>query len=170
MPYVKTEGEKILQCIPRSFGSFLQIWNLDSRLGYVSSSICFSNLFGRQRKEDSNSRWTLSLILWFNLRLRGYYIWRAIFHRTPYEDYFWRLKSTRARAPRNLEAPRKILGKTYSRQSYEAMNCSGLVTEIDLRVPTRNLPARKEVVGLQLWFICNPPRTLPCNPTMTPTL
>ena len=45
---------------------------------------------------------------------------------------------------------------------YEALE--GLL-EIDLWIPTR-----KEEVGLLLRFLCSPTRTLPDNPTRTPTL
>jgi len=46
----------------------------------------------------------------------------------------------------------------------------GSLSGIDPEVPTRKLPARKEEVGLLLRFLFNPTRTLPCNPTKTPTL
>jgi len=102
--------------MPHSFLSFLiKIWDLDSRLraaGYVLSAICFSNLFGKQRKEDSNSRWTLSLILHFNLRLRGILHMECNFHCTPYMRIISKdLESTRARAPHSLDASRKVLRK-----------------------------------------------------------
>ena len=69
------------------------IWTQGSgAAGYVSSVIYFSNLFGRQRKEDSKSRWTLSLIRRFNLRLEDYSIWSVIFNAPHIEDYFWRFE------------------------------------------------------------------------------
>jgi hypothetical protein len=41
--------------------------------------------YSKDKKKRLKTSLTLSLILWFNLRLGGYSIWSAIIHRTPYK-------------------------------------------------------------------------------------
>jgi hypothetical protein len=71
---------------------------LDSRLGG-----CGIRAQGRFK-----TKLTLSLILWFNLRLRGYSMWSAIFHRTPYK----RSNSEHEHLIASMQ-PRKYLKKNF---------------------------------------------------------
>jgi len=78
--------------MPRVFLSFFQIWDLNSRLEGCRIHVIgdlFFKFFWKARVEDS--RWTLGLILRFNLRLVDYSIWSAIFIAPHTEDYSWRL-------------------------------------------------------------------------------
>ena len=84
------------------------------------------------------------------------------FHRTSYmKIIFEDLKSTRARAPRSLEAARKYSGDIFQDEELEhdsritrkpavfGYETLGGLSEIDLWVPTRKLSVKKEVVHLQ---------------------
>jgi hypothetical protein len=42
-------------------------------------------MYSKDKKRRFKTNVALSLTLRFNLRLRGYSIWSAIFHRTPYQ-------------------------------------------------------------------------------------
>ena len=86
-----------------------RIWIQGSgSVGYVSSSICFSNLFERQRKQDSSSRWTLTLILWFNLRLGVYSIWSWIFIAHHIWRLFLKIKIYSGNSTSSLESAKKV--------------------------------------------------------------
>ena len=70
--------------------------NLNSRLG--GCGICVSEIYFSiflENKEGKKTEVTLSLILWFNLRLGGYSIWSASTSRSIYDQDFgvWALHS-----------------------------------------------------------------------------
>jgi hypothetical protein len=46
---------------------------------------CHRLMYSKDKKRRFKTNLTLSLIFRFNLRLRGYSIWSAIFRRTPYK-------------------------------------------------------------------------------------
>ena len=76
--------------------------------GYVSWATSFSNLFERQRKQDSSSRWTLTLILWFNLRLGVYSIWSSIFIAHHIWRLFLKIKIYSGNSTSSLESAKKV--------------------------------------------------------------
>jgi hypothetical protein len=69
-------------------GSFFQSLDLDTRLGGCGIrgiDYLFFRKYSKSKQRRLKTNLTLSLILQFNLRLRGYSIWSAIIHRTPYK-------------------------------------------------------------------------------------
>jgi hypothetical protein len=88
-------------------------------------------------------------------------------------------------APHNLETAKEELGKHLQDEVSEELEDTSKSTRkpallgyeelqgllgIDPQVSVRKLLASKEEVRLLLEFLCNPTRTLPYNPTRTPTL
>jgi hypothetical protein len=63
-------------------------------------------MYLKDKKRRFKTNLTLNLILRFNLRLGGYSIWSAIFHRTPYKR---RLEAIRGIAPHSLDATKEVL-------------------------------------------------------------
>jgi hypothetical protein len=76
--------------MPRSFGFFFQILDLDSRIGgcmiRVINDLVFKSIW-KTKERRFKTNWTLSLILRFNL-LGGYSIWSVIFMAPRTENNF----------------------------------------------------------------------------------
>jgi hypothetical protein len=143
----------------------------------VIDGLFFKFLEDKDRRFKTN--FTFSLILRFNLNLGGYFIWSASLTAPHIKEDLkntWDMSTSQPRC--SQESTRKTtsrskFGRTRRHLHKYLEGCStrlrrlGGLAGIDPRVPSRKLLARKEEVRLLLGFLCNPTRTLPCNP---PTL
>ena len=81
----RPEARKILHYLPRFFGSFipnLGIWIQGSGGCETRVIDAYFSFFWKIKTRRLKTDLTLSLILWFNLRLGGYFIWSASSSRT----------------------------------------------------------------------------------------
>jgi hypothetical protein len=114
--------------MPRPFGFFFQIKDLDSRLGgcgiRVIDGLFLNSLEDKERTFKTNL--TLSLILRFNLRLGVYSIWSAIFIASHIKEYLKLLGHEHRRASKQ---PRKYSEDTFKMEFHKNLKTTSKVLE-----------------------------------------